>query len=53
MKKVIFFSHNSHKINEITEIFKGSNINVLKYLKKAALLLKKILKLNQNMVLSI
>ena len=29
MKKVIFFSHNSHKINEITELFKGSNINVL------------------------
>ena len=29
MKKVIFFSHNTNKINEITELFKGSNINVL------------------------
>ena len=29
MKKVIFFSHNRHKINEISKLFKGSNINVL------------------------
>ena len=29
MKKIIFFSHNKNKINEIIELFKGSNINVL------------------------
>ena len=29
MKKVIFFSHNINKINEIIELFKDSNINVL------------------------
>ena len=29
MKKIIFFSHNKNKINEIIELFKGSNINIL------------------------